>query len=190
MLNHGRACGLAALAMFLMLLSLFSLTSYADSTDYDHHVAVSSKSLTLNQDKIRYFGLDVLLFRFGFIGFDLAAVASGEDLQQKAWQQPNGPIIMQGYFGVKPVFMFALGRASLSLSYLFGGGIGYRVQASGDVIGECNCSYNVKEAAVALSVNLSQQWEIGVEKSQLTIESSNALDDKWNGESIFLRYAW
>lgn len=189
MLNKSRVRRLGAGLMLLMLLDLSSMGCYADSANYRHLIEISGKSLALKDQRIRYAGVDFRLFRFGFISFDVAVRGSSDNVQQKARLSPNGPILLQTYYGLKPVFLFAMERVNLSLSYLFGEGLGYYVEASGDVYGECGCSYALTEAALALSFNLNPQWEIGVEKSQLKIESVHA-PDKWDGQSVFLRYAW
>jgi len=180
------------LHMWLLLLVFSSLASAADSTEYGHSIDIIAKTINNDQSlEPRYYGLTYRITQFGFVLFDAAVYATKDDvnLNQAFSATPETRQSLQGYYGLRTSMLFALSRLNLQLSYLFGEAQGYERRQSGDTLGVCNCSFGVTEASVGLSLNVREQWDVGVEKSQIRM-GGNKQSRHWDGKALFVRFSW
>jgi len=187
--NFGKCC---RRLMCLVLLMLSAFAAQADTTEYHNDFDIIFKTLRDEQaQQRRYYGLAYRLTHFGFVSFDVATYATTEDVEltQEQLATPDVLLSLKGYYGLRSSMIFAMARLNLQLSILWGQGFGYKREQAGDTVGICDCDFALKEAAVALTFNLTRQWDAGVEKSKLKF-SNDSLPGNWSGQSFFLRYSW
>jgi len=171
---------------------LISMSALADTTDFKRNLDVVVKSLSDDKHDHNYYGLSYRLSQFGFVTLSGVFYGTPDNVEQElpAALGNTQDAALQNYWGINVALLFAISDVTLEMGYLWGQGLGFYHESSGDTLGTCHCSMGLTEFSLAASLAIARHWDLGVTKTQMKVDAGGGLQLDLDGQGVFIRYSW